>query len=190
MFIKDGKIIIWVLVIGIIILGGGLWFLNNRSRSSSLEVVSNMTEATVFKKALVNAAIRGIELDIKRIQKWLEAPEEELTEGALRRKDLEFRLSQLESELKKYKNMRLQDYKPPEKRDVVGWVNDACVENTLLHTENMSRSGPFYHIVGIKGGNWSDIKPKVKYKMSIYLVYPRFYPFPDHYIYISSYKQL
>jgi len=185
---KNKKIIIEILVVGIILVSG-LWILIDQIYPQTQEGLIT-TKTTDLKEACVNATIRGIELDIERCKKWLKIPEEELTEGAEPREKIESRLNQLQMDLEKYKNIQLQDYELPEKREVIGWVNQPCTENTILQIENMTRSGPFYHIVGIKGEDYTVIKPKTKYRMTIYLVYPRYYPFPNHYIYIDDYEQI
>jgi len=175
------KILIGVLVV-VIISVCGLWIL--------IQENSITTKTTDLKKACINATIRAIELEIGRCKKWLEIPEEELTEGAKSREEIESRLNQLQIDLEKYKNIQLHDYELPEKIEIIGWVDKPCTENTILQIEDMTRSGPFYHIVGIKGGDYAVIKPKTKYRMTIYLVYPRYYPFPSYYIYIDDYKQI
>jgi len=185
---KNKKIIIGILVVGIILISG-LWILIDQIHQQTQEDLIT-TKTTDLKEACVNATIRGIELNIEGCKKWLEIPEEELTEGAEPREKIEFRLNQLQMDLEKYKNIQLQDYKLPEKKEVIGWVNQPCTENTILQIENITRSGPFYHVVGIKGGNYTVIKPKTKYRMTIYLVCLRYYPFTSYYIYIDDYEQI
>ena len=191
---KNKKIIIGILIVGIILVGGSwVWF--SRIYPQTQETTSETTtpiisETTNLKEACINATIRGIELDIERCQEWLKLPEEELTEGAEPREKIESRLNQLKAELEKYKNIQLQDYKLPEKREVIGWVNQPCKENTILQIEGMTRSGPFYHVVGVKGDNYGIIKPQIKYQITIYLVYPRYYPFSNYYIYINNWEQM
>ena len=184
---KYRKIIIGILVMGIIVVAG-LWI--NQTYPQTQEVPSAATETRSLKEACINATIRGIELDIGMHQKWLEIPEEELTEGAESREKIKFRLDQLNVELEKYENIRLQNYELPEKREIIGWVNQPCTEDITLQIEDMSRSGPFYHIVGIKGEDYSVIKPQIRYRMTMYLVYPRDYPFTSYYIYIDNYEQM
>ncbi|RKY30699.1 MAG: hypothetical protein DRP67_04015 [Candidatus Omnitrophota bacterium] len=143
-----------------------------------------------LKRDCINATIRAIELEIERHQKWLKIPKENLTPGAEPREKIAERLKRLKKDLLKYKNMKIEDYKLPPKKEVIGWVHHPCKEGTLLRIKNMTRSGPFYHIVGIKGGNYDVIKPRVKYKMTIYLLYPRHYPFFNYYIFIENYEKI
>ena len=184
---KYKKIIIGILVTGIVVVAG-LWI--NQTYSQTQEVPSVATETRSLKEACINATIRGIELDIRVHQKWLEIPEEELTEGAESREKIRSRLNQLKVELEKYKNIQLQNYELPEKREVIGWVNQPCTEDTILQIEDISRSGPFYHVMGIMGEDYSVIEPQIRYGMTIYLVYPRYYPFPSYYICIDNCEQM
>ena len=121
-------------------------------------------------------------MDIERLQQWLN--ELELDEE--RRRTIEEKLDQLRSDLEKFKSIRLEEYELPERREVVGWINEGCKPGVLLEVENMSRSGPFYHITGIVGEDFSIMEPRVRYYMSIYLVYPRYYPFPSFYVYVED----
>lgn len=189
MTMKDKNLLFECLVMGLVLVSG-LWILIYPIYSQTQEVSPVRTKTISLKEACVKAAIRGIELDMERLQKWLEIPKGKLTEGAAPRKRIKSRLNQLKVELEKYKSIRLQDYELPDKREVIGWINQPCTENTILQIEGMSRSGPFYHIVGIKGGNYSVIKPQIKYRMAIYLVYPRYYPFPSYYIYLAAFCPL
>ena len=151
-----------------------------------------------LKKSCVAAAQRGIELDIQQTKeniKYLQEhpignPPDSLP------KTLTW-LEELEGELKKYKSINLSDYKLPEKREIVGWIKEPC--RTSISFEGKSRSGPFYDIAGIKGNDFSVLKPdrsgypdtpKIKYKMSIYLVYRRKNgPLGgSYYVYVDSYE--
>ena len=98
----------------------------------------------------------------------------------------------LETDLAKYKQMTPESYQLPEKRELVGWAYPKAGINEQIYC-NQSRSGPFYHIAGINGDDYSVIGTNAnwnaitnKYHMTIYLVYRRHYPFSDHYVYIDS----
>ena len=135
----------------------------------------------MLKENCIYAAMSGISTDILRIENWLKNPDN-LSKDKIA--ELNAKLSELKNTLKKYETMPVSSYNLPEKREITGWVNEEG--STLLYSEGMSRSGPFYHIAGIYSGDISILKPKVKYKMVIYLVYPRIYPFPDYYVYVAS----
>lgn len=53
----------------------------------------------------------------------------------------------------------------------------------------MTKSGPWYHIYGIKGDDYAVVQPNDKYLMTIYLAYPRYYwNMKSYYVYIDEYK--
>ncbi|RLF57567.1 MAG: hypothetical protein DRN27_07530 [Thermoplasmata archaeon] len=147
-------------------------------------------ENNSLKESCINATIRGIELEIQRYLQWLEIPNEERTNVSTTREEHEALLNNLYLELEKFMNIQLQDYEITKNKTVIGWVNENCTEDSSLHIENMSKSGPFYHITGIIENDYSNIKPETKYNMTIYLVYPRSYPFPSYYIYIDKFNQI
>lgn len=141
-----------------------------------------------LKQACVEASICAIELEIKRHQNWIDQREKEaIDDGEI---DLiNGRLDSLNIDLEKLKNTRLDDYEVPAKLQLKAWVREPVYQNSILYIEDMTRSGPWYHIVGIKGDEYSVIKPKNKYLMTIYLVCPRYYwGMPSYYVYIDDYE--
>lgn len=139
-----------------------------------------------LKNGCLQATIKAIELEIGRFQKWLEIPEEERGAESITKEEIEARLKNLQADLEKYKNMKVEDYTLPEKVEVVADINE-LKEGDFLEIEGLSRSGPFYHVVGIVGDDYTAIK-KGKYALTLYLVYPRYYPFTSFYVYIADYK--
>ena len=59
---------------------------------------------------------------------------------------------------------------------------------SLLSVEGTSRSGPFFHLAGIRGGDASVLKPGKRCKVTMYLVYRREYfgLIGDYYVYVSD----
>ena len=55
------------------------------------------------------------------------------------------------------------------------WVQEKADDNVILYVNGMSRSGPWYHLSGIVGGDYARMKPGVKYAATYYKVYPRAY---------------
>jgi hypothetical protein len=55
----------------------------------------------------------------------------------------------------------------------------------------MTKSGPFYHIAGIKGDDYSVLKVGKRYRVEIYLLYKREYFgfIPNYYVYIAEFKE-
>jgi len=109
-----------------------------------------------LKTACRTAAIKAIELEMPRAQA----------------KNIQERLK---ADLEKLQTLSNDDYTLPEKVVETVWVLDKADDNTILHVNGMSRSGPWYHLSGIVGGDYSRMKPGVKYTATYYKVYPRVY---------------
>jgi len=62
------------------------------------------------------------------------------------------------------------------------------VIGSLLSVEGTSRSGPFFHLAGIRGGDASVLKPGKRSRVTMYLVFRREYfgLIGDYYVYVSS----
>lgn len=168
----------------------GFIFITFLSISSCIHKNNQIKNSEDINKECLQATIKAINLEIERFQEWLKMPEKNLSQGALSKKDIKYKLDKLKADLIKYKNLKIKNYKCPKKKEVIGWIEQPYKENILLYTKNMSRSGPFYHILGIHDNNFIFIKPNIKYKMKIYLIYPRFYPFPSYYIFIERFKPI
>ncbi len=141
-----------------------------------------------LKQACIKAAIGGIELEIKRHQDWLDQRKEKTSDES-EINELQRRLSQLKRDLEGFKNMQLDAYEIPQKLQFKAWVRSPASENSILYLEDMTRSGPWYHLVGIRGDDYTVLQPNGKYLMTIYLVYPRYYwHMKSYYVYIDDYK--
>ena len=125
------------------------------SRIGKQEVTVKDQQETL-KKTCRAAAITAIKLEMDRPQA-----------GATR--------SALEADLEKYQNMEDADYTLPEKIEETVWVEEKAGDNQILYVNGMSRSGPWYHLSGIVGGDYGRLKPGVKYTATYYKVYPRAY---------------
>lgn len=136
-----------------------------------------------LKKACINAAIVGIELDIERHLTWLEnRPIDTL--------EINDRLEVLKNDLNKYQNQlsNLDLYELSEKFELPeSWIEEPCQINTQLRFNGQTKSGPFYHIAGIKDNDYDAIHPDTIYHVVMYLVYPRYYTFSDFYVYIHKF---
>ncbi|MEF3244504.1 MAG: hypothetical protein K6343_00760 [Caldisericaceae bacterium] len=173
------KVILVVIILIVIILLGLLI-------NQLVKINTASSRITSLKKGCIQATIKAIELEIEKHQKWLEIPDEELSPGAVPKEEIKAHLKNLQADLEKYKNMKVEDYTLPQKLEVVADINE-LKEGDLLEIEGLSRSGPFYHVVGIVGDDYTAVK-KGKYILTLYLVYPRYYPFTSFYVYIADYK--
>lgn len=60
----------------------------------------------------------------------------------------------------------------------------------ILEVEGMTRSGPFFHVAGIRGGDFSVFRA-ASYRLTLYLLYRReyFMNIPSYYVYIASWEE-
>jgi hypothetical protein len=76
---------------------------------------------------------------------------------------------------------------PAELREAVVTVDAPYDVGSLLAVEGTSRSGPFFHLTGVLGGDAAVLKPGQRYRLTMYLVYRREYFgfIGDYYVYVS-----
>jgi hypothetical protein len=67
-------------------------------------------------------------------------------------------------------------------------VTEPLSDGSLLDVQGATRSGPFYHLAGIKGGDYGVFKPGSTYTVELCLVYRREYFgfIGDYYVYVLS----
>ncbi len=93
----------------------------------------------------------------------------------------------LAADLEKLQKLSDADYTLPEKVVETVWVQEKADDNTILYVNGMSRSGPWYHLSGIAGGDYARMKPGVKYTATYYKVYPRTYwHMPSSYVCVAE----
>ena len=127
-------------------------------------------DPAAVKTACLAATVRAIELEMKRPQA---KPE----------------LERLQRDLAEYRARTADDYTLPEKVVETAWVGAAAGENAILYVEGMSKSGAWYHLAGLVGGDYGQLKPGVKYTVSYYKVYPRAYwHMPSAYVCVAEVK--
>jgi hypothetical protein len=100
---------------------------------------------------------------------------------------LKNRIIELKAEREKYLGMDPAAYTLPEKKTVIVKGSQPVKKGSFLELVDMSRSGPFYHLAGIKNNDYSALKTGRRYILTIYLVYPRDYFFPSSYVYVSGF---
>jgi hypothetical protein len=144
----------------------------------------------LLKKACLEAAVKGINTEITRCQEWIDLRKQgQVDDQDL--PDLEKAVVALKEDLNKHRTMSPQDYQPPEAVNLKGWVEGKPEENAIFYVEGMSRSGPWYHLAGIKGGEYGILKPGAKYLVSFYKVYPRsYFNMESSYVYIAEYHEI
>ena len=136
-----------------------------------------------LKKACIKATICAINQEINLYRQRLKAAED----GAEYRK----RIKELKSERRKYFFMRIDDYTLPQNQTVTVAVTQSYRPGTILELTNLTRSGPFYHLAGIKDNNYRALKAGINYTMTIYKVYQKDYVLPlieNYYVYVSDFS--
>jgi hypothetical protein len=141
---------------------------------------------------LLSAVITAIDLEIAS------------TKGKLDTAQVEQKIMDLEAERARFAAMKPQDYPapvpqqvgappvgavlPPMIAEAVINVAGPCADGTLLDVQGATRSGPFYHLAGVKGGDYGILKPGRIYTVQLALVYRREYFgfIGDYYVYILS----
>jgi hypothetical protein len=81
---------------------------------------------------------------------------------------------------------------PPQVKHVTITLKEKCKEKKLLYIDNITRSGPFYHVAGIIDNNYENLKVGKRYRLTIYLVYKKEYFgfIPNYYVYIHHYEEI
>jgi len=144
----------------------------------------------LLKKACLEAAIKGINTEIARYQGWIDLRQQGQAD-AQDLPDLENRMRILKADLEKYQSLNPKDYQLPVEVKKTAWVEGRPEVNAILHVEGMSRSGPWYHLAGIKGDDYEVLKPGIKYLMSFYKVYPRsYFNMESSYVCIAEYQEI
>jgi hypothetical protein len=135
----------------------------------------------------LEATIAAIEIETGRFELKLKAAKEGPgnPENAL---FFENHIDKLRAEYWKHKEMSPADYIVPEKKTVKMKMTHVYQQGDLLEIKGISRSGPFYHVAGIKGNNYQVLIPGKTYQLTICPVYPRDYPFQSYYVYIEDFK--
>ncbi len=148
-------------------------------------------------RALLGATVRAIGLERESTRRKLAAAEE----GTGPKENIErFRakLATLEEQLAAFNAMKPADYPAPVRQEPdpasileqsPGWgpllpplihelvvtVDGPLADDALLSVEGTSKSGPFYHLAGIEGGDYGVLKKGRRYRLMACLVYRREY---------------
>ena len=89
--------------------------------------------------------------------------------------------------------MRISKYSLPQNQTVTVAVTQSYRPGAILELVNITRSGPFYHLAGIKDNDYQVLKAGAKYTMTIYPVYKRDYALPhieNCYVYVSAFNTI
>jgi hypothetical protein len=142
-----------------------------------------------LKRGCLQATIRAIDLEIVRNQGWIDQ-RKQAPAKADDLPGLEADLQALRVELLKYRAMDPADYPLPEPEVRKVWLADATPGvGSFFHYKELSRSGPWYHLAGIAGGDFSVLKADTEFQATFYRVHSRnYFQMPSSYVYLAEYK--
>ncbi len=140
----------------------------------------------------LEAAKTALQMEISTYQKWLADTTDETKKAAYTQA-----LNYLQDRLHAYEAMSPQDYRPdglwqtipgadnghplPPQKPVVldnAWLGGPLP--AVLHFNGLTRSGPFYIVVGAAEG--IRLHPGVHYHLTVLPIMPQTYPFPSVYV--------
>lgn len=160
--------------------------------------------------SLLRSTVKAIELEIDATRARLRVARE----GTGPKENVERfarRLDELEVERARFAGMKSEEYPepvkersdsvsvldqpagfgpilPPVLRGVVVNVDAPLEDGALLSVEGTSKSGPFYHLAGIRGGDYGILKKGKRYRLDLCLVYRREYfgLIGDYYVHVVN----
>lgn len=152
--------------------------------SSFAAPIEGKDEGDNLKNACLSATITAIHLEMDRYQRWMDFRKQQGDEKGIAQ--LQESLDALHEDLIKFQTMDIQDFQLPEKVDEVAWVGDQARTDSILYVANMSKSGPWYHLAGIAGDDYTLLQPNTQYNINLYKVYPRnYWGMNSAYVYIT-----
>lgn len=155
----------------------------------------------------LQATVRALELERDKIQGWLkDAP-------ADKEKSYRQALEYIDEALAKYRRLSPDEFRiantfhyipgivvgaygrgePGDPKPITlsdAWIAPNGHLPGLLNYAGESRSGPFYTVVGVRGGDLNAIKAGVHYRMVIQPLMPAVYPFPSFYVCVKEYEEV
>lgn len=161
-------------------------------------------DSLTIKQTCLSATVTAIQLEIKRYQGWIDYAKQQNDTSKVA--GYQITLDSLKKDLNKYRQMRAEEYVIPKKQEInhapfdnsfspqlittTAWVEETAADNTVLYVEGMSKSGPWFHLAGIVGNDYSKLKPNEKYKITFYTVYGRnYWNMANAYVCIVSVKK-
>jgi len=169
--------------------------------ATPMQAAPTATEA--WQSECLHATVRALEMERKTYSGWLAQASGDQAETYRRA------LAYLDAALGEYRSLNPRQFRIANVYRyipgvVTGWygtgelgqpkpfvLNDAWVEHSppaLLFYAGMSRSGPFYTVVGVPRDDFSALKPGVHYRMVLQPLMPATYPFPAFYVCVEKFE--
>jgi hypothetical protein len=150
--------------------------------SQAPRVSSNASSDIPLKTACLSATMRAIGMEIRMARIRLDAAKNGPGDSA-NIPVFEKQIADFGEELAHYAEMNPSKYSLPERKTVSFTVTGNYNFGSILELDDITRSGPFYHLAGIAGDDFSVLEKGHSYKLSIYLVYKRDYVLPTASVY-------
>ncbi len=169
-------------------------------------------EQLELRRALLDAVVRSIGMEIEGTTSRLQTAR--TGTGPSSKQDIEKlsrRIGELQAEKERFSRMAPEDYPlpgtveadsgsileqsagygpvlPARRRIVSVTVDSSWKEGALLSGTGASRSGPFYHLAGIRGNDYRALKKGTSCTLTLYTVYRREYfgAIGDYYVYVAD----
>jgi hypothetical protein len=141
-----------------------------------------------LKKGCLTATVTAIQLEVSRYQRWIDLRKQQGDQKGVA--VLQESLRALQADLDKYTAMDAKEYVLPARVETVAWVEGKPGNDTIVYVEGMSKSGPWYHLAGIQGGDYAALQPGAKQQLNLYAVYGRSYGgMSSAYVFVDNSQQ-
>mgnify|MGYP001213018001 CR=1 FL=1 len=140
-----------------------------------------------LKSALLSATVRAIGFEIQMYEIRLNAAKNGPGDPA-NIPVFETKIAELKDELARTAQTAPSDFVLPPRKTVQVTVTQPYTYGAILEVDNMTRSGPFYHVTGITDDDFSLLQPGKTYALTLYLVRTRDYVLPsaeNAYVYVQ-----
>ncbi len=124
----------------------------------SVQAQSGRSYDAGLKNACIGATLRAIGLETNSYLRRLEAARNGSGNPA-NIPAFERRIEELKFDFARFAAMSADEYTLPGRNQVTVSPTRPCGPGDILEVDGMTRSGPFYHIVGIQGDDFSALKP-------------------------------
>jgi len=186
----------------------GVWIELDLEKDLGLKGKYTLSVSNPVLADLLAATSRAIGLELEATRRKLKTAEKDQPENAEKFRQ---KLRDLEAERRKFAGLQPDEYPapvlqspdassilessggsgallPPVIREVVVPADGPYGEGDLLSVEGTSKSGPFYHLAGIAGGDYGLLNAGKRRRLALCLVYRREYfgLIGNYYVYVLS----
>ncbi len=165
----------------------------------------NKLDIDTLRGDYLKATVKAIEIEQERYEDWIKVKKEEGNKEE--EEQLSNGLNTIKQDFEKFSKLDSSKVELPELSDPASsmqydnfksarmemtvWVSEKPSHGAILYVENMSRMGPWFHLAGIKGGDYSVLVPEQKYKAVFYTLYPRdYFRMPSAYVYLAEFEKI